>query len=152
MRPYDRETRDHLAVPCRALWKRSRIYIEPSTEQATKRHKAETRSEQNNLEIYTDGNRIGNEIGAAAVSPTIMDVKKAYMGDSNTSTVFTAKLQGIRLALTMTLEDWDKGKRRQKAVVYTDNQAAIRTANNQSINQPLDILSGPEGPEERWSI
>ena len=32
----------------------------------------------------------------------------------------------------MGLEDWDKGNRRQKAVIYTDNQAAIRTTNNPS--------------------
>jgi hypothetical protein len=31
----------------------------------------------------------------------------------------------------MTLEDWDRGNRRQKAIIYTDNQA-IRTANNSS--------------------
>ena len=30
---------------------------------------------------------------------------KAYMGDSTTSTVFAAELQGIRLALTIVLED-----------------------------------------------
>jgi ribonuclease HI len=52
------------------------------------------------------------------------------MGDRNTSTVFTAGLQGIRLALTMALEDWDKGNRRQKVIIYTDNQAVIRTVNN----------------------
>jgi ribonuclease HI len=66
------------------------------------------------------------------VSPMITCVKKGYMEDSNTSTVFTAELQSIRLALTMALEGWDKGNRRQKAVIYTDDQAAIRTANNPS--------------------
>ncbi len=113
-------------------WQRPKIFIEPGPEQATKRHDAEARSGQNNLYVYTDGSGINNEIGAAAVSPMIMNEKKAYMGDSNTSTVFTAELQGIRLALTMALEDWDKGNRRRKVVIYTDNQAAIRTTNNPS--------------------
>jgi hypothetical protein len=41
------------------------------------------------------------EIDAAAVSPMLRSTMKAYMGDSTTSTVFAAELQGIRLALTM---------------------------------------------------
>jgi hypothetical protein len=52
------------------------------------------------------------------------------MGDSATSTVYAAELQGIRLALTMALEDWSKGHRRTKVVIYTDNQAAIRTVSS----------------------
>jgi ribonuclease HI len=84
------------------------------------------------LYIYTDRSGINSEMGVAAVSPMISDVKKAYMRENNTSTVFTAELQGIRLALTIALEVWDKGNRRQKTLIYTDNQAAIRTANNPS--------------------
>lgn len=60
----------------------------------------------------------------------IPSIMKAYMGDSNTSTVFAAELQGIRLALIMALEDWNKGNRRKKLVIYTDNHAAIRTVRN----------------------
>jgi hypothetical protein len=55
---------------------------------------------------------------------------KAYMGDSKTSTVFAAELQGIGLALIIVLEDWNKGNRRKKLVNYTDNQAAIRRVRN----------------------
>ena len=30
----------------------------------------------------------------------------------------------------MALDDWDKGNRRKKLIIYTDNQAAIRTVGN----------------------
>lgn len=52
---------------------------------------------------------------------------KVYIGDSTTSTVFAAELQGIRLALIIALEDWKNGNRRKKLIIYTDSQAAIRT-------------------------
>jgi ribonuclease HI len=58
--------------------------------------------------------------------------RKAYMGDSTTSTVYAAELQGIRLALKIALDDWKKGSRRKKLIIYTDNQAAIRTVGRPS--------------------
>ena len=60
----------------------------------------------------------------------IQSTMRAYMGDSSMSTVYAAELQGIRLALMIALEDWDKGSRRKKLIIYTDNQAAIRTVGN----------------------
>jgi ribonuclease HI len=54
------------------------------------------------------------------------------MGDSTTSTVYAAELQGIRLALKIVLDDWNKGSRRKKLIIYTDNQAAIRTVGRPS--------------------
>src|SRR5258706_4375139 len=71
-------------------------------------------------------------MGAAAVSPQIRNTKKSYMGDSTTSTVYAAELQGVRLALLTALEDWTEGNRRKKVVIYTDNQAAIR-----AVHRPL---------------
>lgn len=55
---------------------------------------------------------------------------KTYMGDSNTSTIFAAELQGIRLHLTWALEDWNKGNRRKKLIIYMNNQAATRIVGN----------------------
>jgi len=51
----------------------------------------------------------------------IQSIIKAYMGDSSTSTIFAAELQGIRLVLIVVLEDWNKGSRRKKLIIYTDN-------------------------------
>jgi ribonuclease HI len=111
-------------------WQAPKTYIEASAEQATKKHEEQTANTQEYLHIYTDGSGINGEIGAAATSPMILNTMKAYMGDSDTSTVYAAELQGIRLALIMALKDWDKGNRRNKVIIYTDNQAAIRTVGN----------------------
>ncbi|KAH8760873.1 hypothetical protein BGZ57DRAFT_905007 [Hyaloscypha finlandica] len=70
----------------------------------------------------------------------IQSTMKAYMGDSSMSTVCAAELQGIRLALMMALQDWDKGNRRKKLIIYTDNQAAIRTVGN-----PVEGVWKPRG-------
>ena len=51
----------------------------------------------------------------------------AYMENSETSTVYVAELQGIKLALQITNEDTEKGNKRDKVIIFTDNQAAIRT-------------------------
>jgi hypothetical protein len=82
-------------------------------EQATKKHQEQATNTQDYLHVYTDGCGINGEICAAATSPTIRSTMKAYMGNSSTSTVFAAELQGIRLALMIALEDWDKGNRRK---------------------------------------
>ncbi|PQE05356.1 zinc knuckle protein [Rutstroemia sp. NJR-2017a BBW] len=43
-----------------------------------------------------------------------------------TSTVYAAELQGIKLALDIADEDAEKGNKRDKLIIFTDNQAAIR--------------------------
>jgi hypothetical protein len=49
------------------------------------------------------------------------------MGDGETSTIYVAELQGIKLAIQITDEDTERGSTREKLVIFTDNQAAIRT-------------------------
>ena len=111
-------------------WQGPKTYIETSKKQATKKHKEQTANTQDHLHVYTDGSGINGEIGVAATSPMIQSTMKTYMGDNSTSTVYAAELQGIRLALIIALEDWNKGNRRKKLIIYTDNQAAIRTVGN----------------------
>jgi hypothetical protein len=43
------------------------------------------------------------------------------MGDDTVSTVYAGELQGIILAIQMAQEDRDRGNRRAKALIYTDN-------------------------------
>ncbi|PQE11541.1 zinc knuckle protein [Rutstroemia sp. NJR-2017a BBW] len=50
-----------------------------------------------------------------------------YMGNRETSTVYATELQGIKLALEIADEDAEKGNKRDKLIIFTDNQAAIRT-------------------------
>ncbi|KAF6515856.1 hypothetical protein HZS61_004597 [Fusarium oxysporum f. sp. conglutinans] len=49
------------------------------------------------------------------------------MGDDTTSTVYAGELQGISLALKIAQEDRSRGNSRSKVLIYTDNQAAIRS-------------------------
>jgi hypothetical protein len=42
-------------------------------------------------------------------------------GVHNTSTVYAAELQGIKFALLIAWEDQIKGRRRDNAIIYTDN-------------------------------
>jgi ribonuclease HI len=82
------------------------------------------------LHIYTDGSGIGGHVGAAAVSQTTGHIRKSYMGKDGTSTVYAAELQGIKLALLIAWDDQEEGRKRDKIVIYTDNQAAIRATGN----------------------
>ncbi|PQE23331.1 zinc knuckle protein [Rutstroemia sp. NJR-2017a BBW] len=52
------------------------------------------------------------------------------MGNSETSTVYAAELQGIKLALEIADEDAEKGNKRNKLIIFTDTQAAIRAFQN----------------------
>ncbi|KAF6525556.1 hypothetical protein HZS61_011351 [Fusarium oxysporum f. sp. conglutinans] len=79
------------------------------------------------VHIYTDGSGISGHIGAAAVCTTTQETKSAYMGDDTTSTVYAGELQGISLALQIAQEDRPRGNSRSKVLIYTDNQAAIRS-------------------------
>lgn len=143
-------------------WNGPKTYVETSGEQATKKRKEQTENIRDYLYVYTDGSGIGGEIGAAATSPMISYTWKAYMGDSTTSIVYAAELQGIRLALKIALDDWNKGSRRKKLIIYTDNQAAIRTVGRPSgrsgdyitadIVRLIDRLQAHKGVqvEVRW--
>lgn len=85
-----------------------------------------TTNTYNHLQLYTDGSGINGQVDAAAVSPATKKAMQLYMGDETISTAFAAELQGIRLALDITLAEWERGERRTKVTIYTDNQAAIR--------------------------
>jgi ribonuclease HI len=52
------------------------------------------------------------------------------MGDNETSTVYAAELQGIKLALQIADEDAEKGNKRDRLIIFTDNQGAIKTFQN----------------------
>jgi ribonuclease HI len=54
------------------------------------------------LLVYTDGSGINNKIGAAAIAPQIGTLRKAFIGEASTSTVYTAELKGIYIALEIT--------------------------------------------------
>lgn len=49
------------------------------------------------------------------------------MGDDHVSTAYAGELQGISLALQIAQEDRNRGSIREKVLIYTDNQAAVRS-------------------------
>ncbi|KAJ3571479.1 hypothetical protein NPX13_g5362 [Xylaria arbuscula] len=109
-------------------WKGPTIHIREDAEQAESDHQRELESGRNTLLIYTDGSGINGHTGAAAVCPKIRQTRKAYMGRDTVSTVYAGELQGINMALQLAQEDRRQGRRRDKAILYTDNQAAIRSS------------------------
>ena len=84
------------------------------------------------------------------------------MGDSETLTVYAAELQGIRLALQIVDEDAERGNKRDRLIIFTDNHVAIRTFQNPigrsgayivaDAIQLIDKLQGGQGirVEIRW--
>ena len=108
-------------------WTSPKTFIEESAEKAQKRHQYSIDNEPNAIHIYTDGSGINGHVGAAAVCTTTSQTKSAYMGDDAVSTVYAGELQGISLALQIAQEDRNQGNTRNKVLIYTDNQAAVRS-------------------------
>ena len=54
-------------------------------------------------------------------------MKNAYMGTDATSTVYTAELQGINLALTIATAEVDISTFKRYINIFADNQAAIHS-------------------------
>lgn len=111
-------------------WQRPRFYIESNAEQAMKEHQKQQDHEMDAIHVYTDGSGINGHIGAAAVCTTTHETKSTYMGTETTSTVYAGELQGIILALQLAQADRATGNKRSKLLIYTDNQAAIRSSAN----------------------
>ena len=109
-------------------WQGPRIHIEATAVEARKRHLELLQQETAAIHIYTDGSGINGHIGAAAVCPMTRQTRSSYMGDEYTSTVYAAELQGISQALQIAQQDREAGFRRNKVLIYTDNQAAIRSS------------------------
>jgi ribonuclease HI len=108
-------------------WIGPKTFIEENAEKARSRHQHSIEKEPNAIHIYTDGSGINGHVGSAAVCTTTNQAKSAYMGEDTASTVYAGELQGISLALQIAQQDQDQGNIRTKVMIYTDNQAAIRS-------------------------
>ncbi|PCD20294.1 hypothetical protein AU210_015951 [Fusarium oxysporum f. sp. radicis-cucumerinum] len=132
-------------------WQGPQTFIERNTEEAQIKHEQIIQDEPDAVHIYTDGSGIGGHIGAAAVCTTTQETKSAYMGDDTTSTVYAGELQGISLALQIAQEDRSRGNSRSKVLIYTDNQAAIRSTAKPKAKEATGWregdLTGPKAAE-----
>tara|TARA_R110002060_G_scaffold45792_2_gene57126 strand:+ start:281 stop:802 length:522 start_codon:yes stop_codon:yes gene_type:complete len=114
-----------LLVPPR--WQGLILRIASCAETARTQHNEFLKHPSNSLFVYTVGSGFNNHVGATAVSPSMRITELAYMGDSETSTVYAAELQGIRLTLQIADEDAERANKKDRLIIFTDNQAAIRT-------------------------
>lgn len=131
--------RQHVVPP---WWTPPTTGIAESKETAIKEHDA---TEKQAVCIYTDASAINGHVGAAAI---VLDRihqsrgirKTAYMGKSTTSNVYAAELKGIEMAFQLALDIHASTNTPGKAVVFTDNQAAIRTIANPKTQSGQYIL------------
>ncbi|KAI3054683.1 hypothetical protein CBS147353_11406 [Aspergillus niger] len=106
-------------------WTPPDVTIDACAEQAIAEHDTIAGQSQSVVTVYTDGSGINGKIGAAAVCARYQETRAAYMGDQSETTVYAAELQGIFLALIIIIRH-----RISRAVVFTDNQAALRAIQN----------------------
>lgn len=111
-------------------WEGPTIHIDSNEDDAIRRHDVNTLCQDRGvLDIYTDGSGIEGSVGAAAVAPAKGTGRMTYMGTEDTSTVYAAELQGIAMATGMARGAKETTDPDLWAVnIYTDNQAAIRSA------------------------
>jgi ribonuclease HI len=100
-----------------------KISIHETKEGARTHHEGYRQRYPDALAIYTDGSGIDGKIGAAAVAPQQGRVKKVFLSNEYTSTVYAAELKGIYLAFKIAQQEL--GDSRREVLIYTDNQAAI---------------------------
>jgi ribonuclease HI len=84
---------------------------------------------------YKDGSCINDKVGALAVTADSSITHRSYLGRASEITIYAAELRGILSALEIAY------KRDYRAViVFTDNQAAIRSVANPGNQSSQYIL------------
>ena len=92
--------------------------------------------------VYTDGSGINGKVGAAALTRTFG--WQSYLGKTGKATVYAAEIVGIHIALDIILDHIAgqqnlnindnsgevSNRNHRQYIIYTDNQAAIRTVSN----------------------
>ena len=109
-------------------WSPPSIRIAPDREAGIQEHDAIVgKATSRNLIIYTDGSDIRGHVGGAATTktPRGWSYRMAYLGKSDQTTVYAAELAGLLQALQM---GRDIGYTVDTVTIFTDNQAAIRSA------------------------
>ena len=126
------------------------MIIDDSAEEATAKHDHISTQESITC-VYTDGSDIDGHVGSAAlVLPTaglpesaIQHQRVDYMGKDTEKTVYAAELQGIHLALQILQAS--PNTHGTTAVIFTDNQSALKTIRNPGNTSGQYILATVPG-------
>lgn len=114
-------------------WEPPETHMADTKEGAIRLHRARARRMRKRAThalIYTDGSEIQSHVGAAAWCPGAGRKKARYLGNNTQSTVYSAELAGLELALQIAQElNGCDG-----ATIFTDNQAAIQALAHPSIS------------------
>lgn len=80
------------------------------------------------LIMYTYGSGIEGKVGAAAVDENGENVVQSQMGDDDTSTVYSAELRAIEMALESVLKAKEPraNRARNRLIIFADSQAALK--------------------------
>lgn len=80
------------------------------------------------LIMYTDGSGIDGKVGAAAVNESGEQIAQSQMGEDDSSTVYSAELRAIEMALELVLNANEPWARQAKngLVIFADSQAALK--------------------------
>jgi ribonuclease HI/uncharacterized protein YchJ len=117
-------------------WKPPNIHIAPDKKCGKEEHDSVvSRSRNSALVLYTDGSCINDKVGASAVTADGSITHRSYLGRASEVTVYAAELRGILSALQIAYK-----KDHKAVIVFTDNQAAIRSVANPDSQSGQYIL------------
>lgn len=106
-------------------WHPPAIQILDSTDKAKGQHDRILQKENERLIFYTDGSGVNGKVGASAVLHG-SSLVQAYMGAETISTVYTAELKGIHMALEMAIHLTNQLSGKREVVLFSDSQAALQ--------------------------
>jgi ribonuclease HI len=117
-------------------WKPPTVHIALDKKRGKEEHESVvSRSRPSALVLYTDGSCINDKVGASAVTADGSIIHRSYLGRASEATVYAAELRGILSALQIAYK-----KDHKAVIVFTDNQAAIRSVSNPDSQSGQYIL------------
>jgi ribonuclease HI len=109
-----------------APWRQpTEVVIAEEIDLAKAAHDAMVQEPLGALIVYTDGSGINNKVGAAAVAPQLKIVRQAFMGDETVSTVYSAEIEGIHMALRIAMSH-----NYSQIIIFSDSQSALKATRN----------------------
>ena len=126
-------------------WQPPEVYINNTPEDGIAQH-AMICTEADTTCVYTDGSCVNGNVGAAAVilsdpnsdTSAVMHERSLHLGSDTQSTVYTAELNGILLALEVIRTELQPGNK--KATIFSDNQGALKALRKPTNTSGQSVL------------